>query len=233
MTVNYESLTYSDFVSAYSAFLTGLPPTPYGDSLAPFGGYAVGCRTWDYWLTMEWGKFRPMDAVLEVGAWQTFFALYLRQFVNWVDASDNFYWEQRSFVREQNLPSSEDWEQTVRSLGGSGVTASNVDLQDIIYPNSFADKITCISTIEHVLDDHKAMAEMVRVLKPGGRLLLTTEFDETRGKDYSESDGSWYRVYDRQTWNTLLLPYHVVHQEISTQPHQHYFTVAFACIEKE
>ena len=75
--------------------------------------------------------------------------------------------------------------------------------------------------------------DVLRVLKPGGRLLLTTEYHETQSKDYSEDDGSYYRVYNRQTWNNLLLPYKVIHQEVSELPHEHWFTTAFACVVKE
>lgn len=225
--MNYVSKNYYNFISEYMAFITALPPTDYASRLP--SGYGTGCRTFDFWKIMECGDFKPDDSVLETGAWQTFFCLYLAQFVEWVDATDNFYWTTREFAK--TVPSADAWMDTVRSLGKL-VTATNIDLQDISYPGFYFDKVTCISTIEHVLDDHKAMSEMHRVLRPGGRLLLTTEYHETQGKDYDEADGSWYRVYNRQSWNNLLLPYKVLHQEVSTLPHEHWFTTAFAVIEK-
>ncbi len=226
--MRYKSL--DEFIPLAMAFFANLPPTPYASALPC--GYLCGWRSWDVFKVMQWADFKPTDGVLDVGAFQTFFALWLEQFVGWVDSSDNFYWEKRSFIKEQNLPSSQEWMQTICSLG-KRVTATNVDLQEIFYHDNYADKITCISTIEHVLDDVKAMSEMHRVLKPGGRLCITTEYHETQGKPYAEDDGSWYRVYNRETWDALLAPYNVIAQEISTLPHEHWFTVAFACIEKE
>lgn len=221
---------FDTFLVDATAFLQALPPTPYASRLPV--GYFTGWRSWDAWQIMRWADFKPTDVLLETGAWQTFAALWFAQFVCLVDATDSYYWEQRDFVKEQDLPSSGDWERTIMELGHGQVMAFPMDLMAIRRSDNSYDKITCISTIEHVLDDAKAMAEMLRVLKPGGRLLLTTEFDETRAKPYSEDDGSFYRVYNRESWEALIAPYHVLHQEISTLPHEHYFTVAFACIEK-
>jgi len=77
------------------------------------------------------------------------------------------------------------------------------DIRHTEFPDSFFDSIYCVSTIEHVGirnaayeiteqdpdGDRKAMNEMQRILKPGGSLLLTTEF----GKPASTR---LLRVYD-------------------------------------
>ncbi len=42
--------------------------------------------------------------------------------------------------------------------------------------DNFADFILCTETFEHVLDPKPFLAEMVRCLKPGGRVLLTVPF---------------------------------------------------------
>ena len=41
-------------------------------------------------------------------------------------------------------------------------------------PNSCFDYVVCVEGIEHVVDRHHTLQELRRVLKPGGRLLLTT-----------------------------------------------------------
>jgi SAM-dependent methyltransferase len=47
------------------------------------------------------------------------------------------------------------------------------DIQSLSFPdNSFETIISC-ETIEHIPDPHQALKELYRVLKPGGRLLLT------------------------------------------------------------
>jgi SAM-dependent methyltransferase len=42
------------------------------------------------------------------------------------------------------------------------------------------DQIICLETIEHVLDDEGLVRSLAGMLKPGGRLFLTTPFDEHR-----------------------------------------------------
>jgi SAM-dependent methyltransferase len=47
-----------------------------------------------------------------------------------------------------------------------------LDLTDIRLPDSQFDVIICSHVLEHIPDDRKAMAEMFRVTKPGGFLLV-------------------------------------------------------------
>lgn len=42
------------------------------------------------------------------------------------------------------------------------------------YPDGYFDTIAAIEVIEHVPDERAMLAELVRVLRPGGRLLITT-----------------------------------------------------------
>jgi len=227
------ALPYADFVAQTMAFFAALPPTDYSRALE--AGYMVGWRSWDSQMCLRYGDFKNTDHVLDVGSWLTFWPLFLSRYVSIITASDNFYWAERDFAR--NVPPPQAWRDTIEELSSylPHVTlwTDKVDLQAIQYPDDDLDKITCISTIEHVHDDALAMREMMRCLRPGGLLLLTTEYDPVRGKDYSETDGSFYRVYSEETFSALIAPYKVLHREISTLPHEHYFTVAFVAIEKE
>ena len=74
------------------------------------------------------------------------------------------------------------------------------------------------------------LAEMHRVLEPGGKLMITTEYNAERGKPYSEDDGSYYRVYDKRTLAALLDGYNVISrvEDVPREP----FTTVFVCIEK-
>ena len=47
------------------------------------------------------------------------------------------------------------------------------DIQNLSFQNDWFDTIISCETIEHVLDPQKAIRELYRVLKPGGRLFLT------------------------------------------------------------
>lgn len=62
-------------------------------------------------------------------------------------------------------------------LGVRRVGFRNADLRqlDVLAPELGAfDQIICLETLEHVLDDAKLLADLSALLRPGGRLLLTT-----------------------------------------------------------
>lgn len=52
-----------------------------------------------------------------------------------------------------------------------------MDITDITFPDNTFDVILCNHVLEHVPDDHKAMTELYRVLKPGGWAILQTPID--------------------------------------------------------
>jgi ubiquinone/menaquinone biosynthesis C-methylase UbiE len=89
------------------------------------------------------------------------------------------------------------------------MTQSNA--ADLPFPDASFDVAVSLSTIEHIgLDwyapinaestDHGAMAELLRVLKPGGRLLLTVPF----GRPVTTRV---HRVYDSARLDALLQPF--------------------------
>jgi SAM-dependent methyltransferase len=59
------------------------------------------------------------------------------------------------------------------------------DITAIDLPGNFIDLIICFHVLEHVPDDQKAMAELFRVLKPGGNMLVQSPFRE--GEIYENS----------------------------------------------
>lgn len=65
-------------------------------------------------------------------------------------------------------------EQYARSEGLSNITWQVADIQAIGHPEASFDTVISCETIEHVPDPVRAVAELARVLKPGGRLYLTT-----------------------------------------------------------
>jgi 2-polyprenyl-3-methyl-5-hydroxy-6-metoxy-1,4-benzoquinol methylase len=60
----------------------------------------------------------------------------------------------------------------LRSIGK--ITWAVQDIQAIDYPANTFDTVFSCETIEHVLDPAKAVKELARVLRPGGKLFLTT-----------------------------------------------------------
>lgn len=71
------------------------------------------------------------------------------------------------------------------------------DIQDIPFGADHFDLVVSLETLEHVPDPEKGLSELVRVAKPGGRLIITTPnyfgglglyrwYREWTGKGYSE-----------------------------------------------
>lgn len=75
--------------------------------------------------------------------------------------------------------------------GISGIRWEVQDIQSLSYAASEFDTVISSETIEHVPDSRRALSELVRVLKPGGRLFLTTP-------NYLGLMGL-YRIYMRMT----------------------------------
>ena len=53
------------------------------------------------------------------------------------------------------------------------VVHNNIE-QGLDFPNDYFDTVTCIDTLEHFVDVFAAVAEMTRILSPGGRLVIVT-----------------------------------------------------------
>ena len=46
-------------------------------------------------------------------------------------------------------------------------------IEDLPFPDSYFDVVLCLGAFEYVLDDHVAMSEIARVVKPGGIAIIT------------------------------------------------------------
>jgi 2-polyprenyl-3-methyl-5-hydroxy-6-metoxy-1,4-benzoquinol methylase len=55
-----------------------------------------------------------------------------------------------------------------------GVEAVQADLTDLPFADQSFDAAFCLEVLEHIDDDRRALTEIARVLKTGGRLFLTT-----------------------------------------------------------
>lgn len=115
------------------------------------------------WLRrhLQGGPLRTLDAGCGSGA----FTLYAARRGN---AALGLSWDEgcNRVARER-----------ARILGLEGVEFLDCDLRELDrHANALGrfDQIICMETIEHIRDDRKLIADLSALLKPGGRLLLTT-----------------------------------------------------------
>ncbi len=67
---------------------------------------------------------------------------------------------------------------------GSNETDHDVDIMQMPFPDESWDWIVCHRVIEHIPDDRRGMAELHRVLKPGGTLVLSVPITGETTVDY-------------------------------------------------
>ena len=195
--------------------------------------YFGNIRPWDYAQVVEHGDFKLTDRVLECGALHSYFCVYLSQFVSQYVCTDNFYWASREYINSEVHQSSEEWCKYIMEKGRGKVVGEHADIQNLHYEDNSFDKLICISTIEHVIEDKKGIGEMMRVIKPGGFLLMTTEYNPTWSKPYSEDDKSYYRVYDTNGINELIPKSNLVKMHAHFDPLPEHFTSLFIKLRKD
>jgi len=82
----------------------------------------------------------------------------------------------------------------IKASGGTYVRAdyaptkgeTQVDLQAIGFPDNSFDTVIVHNVLEHVPDDDKAIAELARVLRPGGRAILSVPMVEAGEHTYDD-----------------------------------------------
>lgn len=93
--------------------------------------------------------------------------------------------------------------------GIGGVTWEVADIQHIAHADASFDTVVSCETVEHVPDPRRALRELARVLRPGGRLFLTTpNYLGTLGlyRGYMRLTGRRYTEEGQPINNFMLLP---------------------------
>lgn len=89
-------------------------------------------------------------------------------------------------------------------VGGSG-TATVGDARSLPFPNGSFDRVIAAEVLEHIADDRSAMAELTRVLRPGGTMAVTVPrwYPElvcwVLSDDYHLIPGGHVRIYRKST----------------------------------
>jgi SAM-dependent methyltransferase len=77
-----------------------------------------------------------------------------------------------------------------------------MDITDLDLASDSADVIICSHVLEHVDDDRRAMAELYRVLKPGGRALVMCPVDEHRAETFEDPSVTDPAERERLFWQS-------------------------------
>ncbi len=86
---------------------------------------------------------------------------------------------------------------------GRAFQFKEIDAQSIPYEEETFEAVIANHMLYHVPDRPQAIAEMKRVLKPGGRLFVATV-----GKDHLKEMMDWYRqVHISKTWESMANPF--------------------------
>jgi SAM-dependent methyltransferase len=141
----------------------------------------IRSRDWEL-LPILRSPLQPGTLALDTGSFNTFLGVWLAQFAGTVYVTDRYLHCLKSNImrrlglwkrRPLEAPF-EQWRAAVRGAG-SNIRLRPCDLTSIDFPDNTFDFISSISVVEHIVDYEKAVAEMHRVLKPKGRLLITTD----------------------------------------------------------
>ncbi len=79
------------------------------------------------------------------------------------------------------------------------------DLTRTPYPDNYFDVITCLSVIEHGVNEEQYFEEMYRILKNGGLLITSTDYWETKIETQNKfAYGKPVYIYDKNSIQNLL-----------------------------
>lgn len=82
----------------------------------------------------------------------------------------------------------------------SPLAMEKFDLTNIPYEDNIFDAILCNHILEHIPDDHKAMQELLRVLKPKGWAILQVPIDSSREQTFEDPNITSPQDRERFYW---------------------------------
>lgn len=210
-----------DTLHRYDAEVRALLPEGYR--------WNIRARDWEL-LPILRDPPRAGSAVLDVGSFNTFLGTWLARSASSVYVTDLFTNCLKSNVLRRlglwrRRPLEAPFERWYLAVKGAGrnIKIRQLDLTAIGFPDDTFDFISCISVIEHIPDYPKAVAELHRVLKPGGRLVITTD-SSPAGEPYRRGA----QTFSPTRLDELFSPYPV--KSVGSEPD---FSEANWCYRKD
>lgn len=182
------------------------------EKVGPTYPYPLRQRDWELYQVLSRLPSATGDfSILETGSFNTFLGVWLTHLAPRVVISDLYGARfRKSLLRHFGLAPRKPGEAPYATWRAALKRAApdaelrTVDLTRIPFPSATFDLITSISVLEHIPAVERAVAEMFRVLKPGGRLLLTTDCSPG-GQPYARGE----RYFPPAELENLFAPYPV------------------------
>jgi len=183
------------------------------EKLGPDYPFPTRMRDWE--LTEVLKHLRPVSGhcrAIDTGSYNTYLGIWIARIADEVVVSDLLMRRlAKSLLRRFRLAPKKPaeapfarWYLSMRRAS-SKIRIRQVDLTRMPFPDGHFEYITSISVVEHIPRVEATIAEMYRCLKPGGKLLLTTDCSP-EGKPYG--DGVRYFTVDEL--EEMFYPYPVV-----------------------
>jgi SAM-dependent methyltransferase len=170
----------SDLTADVAALLSRYDET-VRNFVGPGYRHPVRMRDWELARVLEAVRsVRVGSSILDTGSYNTYLPLALADAGYRLTASD-LIWRRmvKSFERRLGLAPPKATEAPFFEWLGvyrrAGVPVRNLNLTKLGCANASFDCVVALSVIEHVPYVERALAEMYRVLAPGGRMLVTTD----------------------------------------------------------
>jgi SAM-dependent methyltransferase len=170
----------SELTTAYQAQLAH-----YDETVATAVGldypYQLRMRDWELCQVLTaMGSAGRDDRILDTGSFNTYLGVYLARQYSRVTVSDLLGSRCiKSLLRKIGLAPFKSTEacyfKWTRTVKKAGVAVRSLDLTQLACSNASFDRVIALSVIEHVPAVERTLAEMFRVLAPGGKLLVTTD----------------------------------------------------------
>lgn len=186
----------------------------YDETVRRFVGadyrHPIRMRDWELARVLEAARPVPVgSSILDTGSYNTYLPLALAAQGYRLTASD-LIWRRmiKSFERVLGLAPAKETEapffRWMDVYKRAGVPVRNLNLTRLDCPDASYDCIVALSVIEHVPNVRRALAEMYRVLAPGGRMLITTDCSP-EPTPYRNG----VRYFSEPELGTLFAPYQV------------------------
>jgi SAM-dependent methyltransferase len=170
----------SDLTADVAALLARYDETVRGFVGAEFR-HPVRMRDWELARVLEAVRPVPVgSSILDTGSYNTYLPLALAAAGYRVTASD-LIWRRLAKSVERRLglapakPTEAPFFEWLGVYRRARVPVRNLNLTKLNCPDASFDSVVALSVIEHVPNVERALAEMYRVLAPGGRMLVTTD----------------------------------------------------------